>query len=269
MPREDRAACGGFPRARSPHCPCTRSFKHEEDGDSLLDRAVCSYAPTVNGLVRARRREAERPAPVRAEPTAPLIVAVAEAPGSGSPALEGVREEATRLARRPGARLLLAEDAVRRSVLDALPRHAWAHFACHAVGALSGAAAGHVVLHDHATAPLTLSDIARLRLPEAELAYLSACETTSGRREFADEALHITGAFHMAGFTHVVGTLWAVADDTSWEVSERFYAAFDPSHPFPGHTAHALREAVREIRENVEGVRENPSLWAPYIHVGP
>ncbi|WP_329291759.1 CHAT domain-containing protein [Streptomyces sp. NBC_01455] len=249
--------------------PLHAAGRHEEDGDSLLDRAVCSYAPTVNGLVRARRREAERPAPVRAEPTAPLIVAVAEAPGSGSPALEGVREEATRLARRPGARLLLAEDAVRRSVLDALPRHAWAHFACHAVGALSGAAAGHVVLHDHATAPLTLSDIARLRLPEAELAYLSACETTSGRREFADEALHITGAFHMAGFTHVVGTLWAVADDTSWEVSERFYAAFDPSHPFPGHTAHALREAVREIRENVEGVRENPSLWAPYIHVGP
>ncbi|MFF2995327.1 CHAT domain-containing protein [Streptomyces sp. NPDC057950] len=249
--------------------PLHAAGRHEEDGDSLLDRAVCSYAPTVNSLVRARRREAGRPAPVRPEPAAPLVVAVAEAPGSGSPVLEGVREEAARLARRPGARLLLAEDAVRRSVLDALPRHAWAHFACHAVGALSGAAAGHVVLHDHATAPLTLSDIARLRLPEAELAYLSACETTSGRREFADEALHITGAFHMAGFTHVVGTLWAVADDTSLEVSERFYAAFDPAHPFPGHTAHALREAVREIRENVEGVRENPSLWAPYIHVGP
>ncbi|MCX4579086.1 CHAT domain-containing protein [Streptomyces sp. NBC_01571] len=249
--------------------PLHAAGRHENGGESLLDRAVCSYAPTVNSLVHARRREAERPDPVRPEPTAPLIVAVAEAPDAGSPPLEGVREEATRLARRPGARLLLAEDAVRQSVLDALPHHAWAHFACHAVGALSGAAAGHVVLHDHATAPLTLSDIARLRLPEAELAYLSACETTSGRREFADEALHITGAFHMAGFTHVVGTLWAVADDTSLEVTDRFYAVFDPSHPFPGHTAHALHEAVREIRENVEGVRENPSLWAPYIHVGP
>ncbi|WP_405828942.1 CHAT domain-containing protein [Streptomyces sp. NBC_01176] len=249
--------------------PLHAAGRPEDGGESLLDRAVCSYAPTVNSLVHARRRVAERPGPVRREPTAPLIVAVAEAPDAGSPPLEGVREEATRLARRPGARLLLAEDAVRQSVLDALPHHAWAHFACHAVGALSGAAAGHVVLHDHATAPLTLSDIARLRLPEAELAFLSACETTSGRREFADEALHITGAFHMAGFTHVVGTLWAVADDTSLEVTDRFYAAFGPSHPFPGHAAHALREAVREIRENVEGVRENPSLWAPYIHVGP
>lgn len=125
------------------------------------------------------------------------------------------------------------------------------------------------MLHDHATAPLTLSDIARLRLPDAELAYLSACETTSARREFADEALHITGAFHMAGFTHVVGTLWAVADDTSLEVSDRFYAAFGTAHPFPGRSAHALREAVRGIRDHAEGVRENPSLWAPYIHVGP
>ncbi|MGV9708414.1 CHAT domain-containing protein, partial [Streptomyces sp. NPDC003483] len=236
-------------------------------GDSLLDRAVCSYAPTVNSLVHARRREAARPD--RSEPAAPLVVAVAAVPGSGSPPLEGVQEEAGRLARLPGARLLLAEDAVRRSVLDALPRHAWAHFACHAVGALSGAAAGHVVLHDHATAPLTLSDIARLRLPDAELAYLSACETTSARREFADEALHITGAFHMAGFTHVVGTLWAVADDTSLEVSDRFYAAFGTARPFPGRSAHALREAVRGIRDHSEGVRENPSLWAPYIHVGP
>ncbi|MFE4551064.1 CHAT domain-containing protein [Streptomyces sp. NPDC056785] len=236
-------------------------------GDSLLDRAVCSYAPTVNSLVHARRREAARPD--RSEPAAPLVVAVAAVPGSGSPPLEGVQEEAGRLARLPGARLLLAEDAVRRSVLDALPRHAWAHFACHAVGALSGAAAGHVVLHDHATAPLTLSDIARLRLPDAELAYLSACETTSARREFADEALHITGAFHMAGFTHVVGTLWAVADDTSLEVSDRFYAAFGTARPFPGRSAYALREAVRGIRDHSEGVRENPSLWAPYIHVGP
>ncbi|MFE5144221.1 CHAT domain-containing protein [Streptomyces fagopyri] len=249
--------------------PLHAAGRPEDGGDSLLDRAVCSYAPTVSSLVRARRREAGRPAPDGPEPTAPLVVAVAEAPDSGSPPLEGVREEATLLARRPGARLLLAEDAVRRSVLEALPRHPWAHFACHAVGALSGAASGHLVLHDHVTAPLTLSDIARLRLPDAELAYLSACETTSGRREFTDEALHITGAFHMAGFTHVVGTLWAVADDTSPMVADRFYAAFDASHPFPGHTARALHEAVREIRENVEGVRENPSLWAPYIHVGP
>ncbi|MEU1536212.1 CHAT domain-containing protein [Streptomyces fagopyri] len=249
--------------------PLHAAGRPEDGGDSLLDRAVCSYAPTVNSLVHARRREAGRPAPDGPGPTAPLVVAVAEAPGSGSPPLEGVREEAALLARRPGARLLLAEDAVRRSVLEALPRHPWVHFACHAVGVLSGAASGHLVLHDHVTAPLTLSDIARLRLPDAELAYLSACGTTSGRREFTDEALHITGAFHMAGFTHVVGTLWAVADDTSPEVADRFYAAFDASHPFPGHTAHALHAAVRDLRENVEGVRENPSLWAPYIHVGP
>lgn len=238
-------------------------------GDSVLDRVVSSYVPTVNSLVRARRRQAERRSPVRAVPTAPLIVAVAEAPGTGSGPLDGVREEADLLAGRPGARLLQDEEAVRRSVLDALPHHAWAHFACHAVGARSGAAAGHVLLHDHATAPLTLPDIARLRLPDAELAYLSACETTSGRKEFADEALHITGAFHMAGFTHVVGTLWKVADDTSLEVTKRFYAAFGASRPFLGDTAQALHEAVRGVCESVEGVRQNPSLWAPYLHVGP
>lgn len=249
--------------------PLHAAGRHENDRDNLLDRAVSSYTPTVNSLVHARRHQAERPDPPLPVPTAPLVVAVPEPPGAGLAALEGAREEADRLAAQPGARLLLADGAVRRTVLDALPHHPWVHFACHAVGASAGAATGQVLLHDHGTAPLTLPDIARLRLPGAELAYLSACETTRGRSEFADEALHITGAFHMAGFTHVIGTLWAVDDDTSRELAERFYAAFDPGRPFPRHTAYALHAAVRGIRDADEGFRRNPSLWAPYLHVGP
>lgn len=249
--------------------PLHAAGHHRNDGDNLLDRAVSSYAPTVNSLVHARRHQAARPDPAPPLPTAPLVVAVPEPPGARLPPLDGVRQEAAGLARVPGARVLMAEQAVRRAVLDALPRHAWVHFACHAVGATDGAAAGRVLLHDHETAPLTLSDIARLRLPGAELAYLSACDTTRGRSEYAEEALHITGAFHMAGFTHVVGTLWAVDDDTSRELAERFYAAFETERPFPRHTAHALRDAVRGIRDADEGFRQNPSLWAPYIHVGP
>ncbi|MFK0018974.1 CHAT domain-containing protein [Streptomyces sp. NPDC090798] len=249
--------------------PLHAAGRHENDRDNLLDRAVCSYAPTVNSLVHALRRQTargDRPLPA---PTAPLVVAVPEPPGAGLVPLEGARTEAALLAARPGARLLLDEQAVRRTVLDALPHHPWVHFACHAVAADDGAATGQVLLHDHDTAPLTLTDIARLRLPAAELAYLSACETTRGRGEYADEALHITGAFHMAGFTHVIGTLWAVDDDTSQELADHFYSAFAPRHPFPGHTAYALHTAVRAIRDADEGYRLNPSLWAPYIHVGP
>jgi hypothetical protein len=249
--------------------PLHAAGRHENDRDNLLDRAVSSYAPTVNSLVHARRRQTARPDRRPTVPTAPLVVAVPAPPGAGLVPLEGARAEAALLAARPGARLLLDEQAVRRTVLDALPHHPWVHFACHAVAADGVAATGQVLLHDHDTAPLTLTDIARLRLPAAELAYLSACETTRGRGEYADEALHITGAFHMAGFTHVVGTLWAVDDDTSRELADHFYSAFAPRHPFPGRTAHALHTAVRALRDADEGYRLNPSLWAPYIHVGP
>lgn len=249
--------------------PLHAAGRHENDRDNLLDRAVSSYAPTVNSLVHARRRQTAGPDRRPTVPTAPLVVAVPAPPGAGLVPLEGARAEAALLAARPGARLLLDEQAVRRTVLDALPHHPWVHFACHAVAADGGAATGQVLLHDHDTAPLTLTDIARLRLPAAELAYLSACETTRGRGEYADEALHITGAFHMAGFTHVIGTLWAVDDDTSRELADHFYSAFAPRHPFPGRTAHALHTAVRALRDADEGYRLNPSLWAPYIHVGP
>ncbi|MER5534704.1 CHAT domain-containing protein [Streptomyces mirabilis] len=249
--------------------PLHAAGRHENDRDNLLDRAVSSYAPTVNSLVHARRRRTARPDRRPTAPTAPLVVAVPAPPGAGLVPLEGARAEAALLAARPGARLLLDEQALRRTVLDALPRHPWVHFACHAVAADDGAATGQVLLHDHDTAPLTLTDIARLRLPAAELAYLSACETSRGRGEYADEALHITGAFHMAGFTHVVGTLWAVDDDTSQELADHFYSAFAPRHPFPDQTAYALHTAVRALRDADEGYRLNPSLWAPYIHVGP
>jgi CHAT domain-containing protein len=72
----------------------------------------------------------------------------------------------------------------------------------------------------------------------------------------------------MAGFTHVVGTLWSVDDEVSQEVAERFYTAFDSGRVFARDAAHALHDAVRLLRDTDASVRPNPTLWAPYIHVG-
>jgi len=136
------------------------------------------------------------------------------------------------------------------------------HFACHAVSAADAAADGHLVLHDHATAPLTVADIARLRLPEAQLAYLSACDTGVPEEDLGDEALHIAGACQMAGFRHVVGTLWAIRDATAPAVAADFYAALTTADA----AAAALHHAVRALRD---AHPDQPALWAPYIHVGP
>lgn len=68
-----------------------------------------------------------------------------------------------------------------------------------------------------------MADISRLRLRDVHLAYLSACSTTRTRPELADEAIHITGAFLLAGYRHVVGTLWPVVDRVCTQIAGTFY----------------------------------------------
>ncbi|KAI9444052.1 hypothetical protein H4582DRAFT_2071649 [Lactarius indigo] len=60
---------------------------------------------------------------------------------------------------------------------------------------------------------LTLLDIVRSRLPNAEFAFLSCCHTAEITDEsIADEALHLTAAMQYCGFRSVVVTMWAMAD---------------------------------------------------------
>lgn len=218
----------------------------------VLDQVVSSYAPTVRSLGDARRAASDAAG-------SPLIVSVPAAPGT--PPLPRVREETAALSSRfPAGLLLTDEQATRRRVLDALLEHRWVHFACHAVSAADGAATGQLLLHDHQTDPLTVVDIARLRLDDAETAYLSACDTSVSRGDLSDEALHITGAFQMAGFRHVIGTLWPVGDETARAVADQYYAALRTQRP-----AVALHTAVQAVRAAHPA---SPAVWAPFVHAG-
>ncbi|GAB2442823.1 CHAT domain-containing protein [Streptomyces incanus] len=226
-----------------------------------LDRVVSSYTPTLRALHHARRR-ATRPAG-----TGTLVVSVAQATGQAP--LPGARREAEHLARLlPGAALLADTSATHSAVVSALHRHAYAHFACHALGDLEHPSGSRLVLHDHTERPLTVRDLARLRLPSVRLAYLSACATLRTSPELADEAVHIVSAFQMAGFPHVVGSLWHVDDVIGAEVALSVYEAL---HTGDGtldvaRTAEALHRAVRTLRDTYP---QTPSLWACQVHAGP
>ncbi|MET7764078.1 CHAT domain-containing protein [Streptomyces sp. NPDC005393] len=245
--------------------PLHAAGRHDAAGrpaDSVLDRVVSSYAPTVRGLARAARRGAGDRAP---GPVEPLVVALPVTPGA--PELSGARQEAAAVTGRlPDTRVLTGERARRDVVLDMLPRHRWAHFACHAVSAVGDLSSSHVLLYDHRKRPLAVADIARLDLGGAELAYLSACETTRARQEPADEAVHLTGAFHIAGYAHVIGTLWTVDDEAAARIAEDFYAALTASGAAGAQgAARALHGAVRGLRDTYPMA---PTLWATHIHVG-
>ncbi|MQY31867.1 CHAT domain-containing protein [Nocardia aurantia] len=71
-----------------------------------------------------------------------------------------------------------------------------------------------------ATDPLTVAALAEIHLDHARLAYLSACETalTTDAR-LLDEAIHLASAFQLAGYPHVIGTLWTIADQTTVQIA--------------------------------------------------
>ncbi|MDN3020539.1 CHAT domain-containing protein [Streptomyces sp. S.PB5] len=230
-----------------------------------LDRVVSSYTPTLRALHHARER-LTRPSQ---HPTSPgaLIVSVPQAPGHEP--LPGTRREAEYLTGLlPGSTLLADAHATRAAVLSALPRHAYAHFACHALGDPERPSAGGPVLHDHAEHPLTVRDLSRHRLPAVQLAYLSACDTLRTSPELADEAVHIVSAFQMAGFPHVVGSLWHVDDTIAAEAVPSVYTGLRTATGTLDvtRTAHALHTTVRTLRTRYP---TTPSLWACQVHAGP
>ena len=68
-------------------------------------------------------------------------------------------------------------------------------------------------------------DVARLRLDDAELAFLSACSTARPGCRLTDEAIHLASAFQLAGYRHVIGTLWPIGDQHAVDIADDIYTA--------------------------------------------
>ncbi|MGP4052626.1 CHAT domain-containing protein [Streptomyces sp. 2A115] len=230
--------------------------EQEHGRRTVLDRVITSYTFTVRGLARPRQHRPE------SGESHTLIIPAPEAAGH----LPGVRTETTALAGLvPDARVLDAP--TRDAVLNLLPRSRVAHFACHGRADHTAPDTSHLVLTDHADAPLTVADITALDLT-ADLAFLSACDTSVTAPRLVDESLHITGAFHLAGYRHVIGTLWRVDDRIAAKLAADFYTHLTNNGTVPpqaDRSAHALHQATRHLRDLYPNT---PSLWAAYTHTG-
>jgi CHAT domain-containing protein len=244
------------PTGRLALLPLHAAGYHEAGaGEALMDRAVSSYAPTVRVLrhLRALPR-------MRAEAR---ILAVSMAQTEGMPPLPWAAREAADLAARlPGVQLLSDATATATRVLLGLSGHEYVHFACHAESDPLSPSRSRLLLHD---GDLPVTRIGGLRLDGAELAYLSACSTAqTGVPELADEAIHIASAFQLAGFRHVVGTLWPTNDKAAAQVANKFYERLlATARPDP---AAILHEVIRERRDRAPSLPRN---WAGFVHAGP
>jgi tetratricopeptide (TPR) repeat protein len=221
------------------------------DSPGVQDLAISSYTASIQAL---HSTAPWTPAP----DTQPLMVAMPCTPGLGI--LPAVEHEIPVLASHfPDCLILSGAAATRKAVLSALPDHDIAHFACHGGSDPDHDHEGRLFVHDGV---LGLADIARTRTGRPGLAFLSACSTAQRRIDIPDESLSLANRFQLAGFSHVVGSLWPIGDRAALEVMTNFYAELLAD----GNVAKALHLAVGRLRASAP---DEPSLWTPYVHFGP
>jgi tetratricopeptide (TPR) repeat protein len=247
----------------------------DSDHRAVIDRVISSYTPTVGALAHARGSAAV-PGPTARS----LIVAMPTTPDLHDEGrLKYVPAEAALVRRRLPNPTVLSEPSAdrdpgdaqlptRAAVLEHLPESTFAHFACHGSVDPADPSQNRLLLHDHDRNPLTVAALAPVVLEHAQLAYLSACSTARmANARLLDETIHLVSAFQLAGFSHVIGTLWEIDDAIAVEIADAFYGALvNPDGTLdPARAASAIHRATRTQRDRRPA---NPYLWASHIHAG-
>ena len=222
---------------------------------NLPDIYICSYTPTLSALIRARSQSCQS--------VVPKLLVIGQ-PGES---LRNVQIEIDDIEQLGDfVEVIVGSGANRDKVVHGLQQHSWAHFACHGhLGDNAQPFDAWFELHDGQS--LTLLDLIRARLPDAELAFLSACHSAEGDVVTPDETIHLAAALQFCGFRSVVGTLWAMDDRDGPTISKEFY-----KHMFrePGNkadfrdSAEALNVAIRALRKKCVPLER----WILFVHIG-
>ena len=231
----------------------------------FLDLYIPSYTPTLSALIESNKSESQ----TSGKPSLLLVVLPDEYLKSALSEARVVQSVDTQV------KSLIAARATPTAVLKHLQDHRFLHIVCHGILEPGKPFDSSFKLYDkrHDRKPLTLLDIIRSRLPNAEFAFLAACHTaelTDG--SLLDEALHLTAAMQYCGFRSVVGTMWAMLDKDGRRLAQNFYdSVFPPGETQGTHyyerTAEALRDAVIILRK-----RTGPGMflerWVNFVHYG-
>jgi len=150
--------------------------------------------------------------------------------------------------------------------------HGSIHLACHASQSLENPLKSGFYLHD---GRLELSEIMKQKFAVRELAFLSACQTSTGAEKLSDEAVHLAAGMLAAGYKSVVATMWSIKDQFGPVVAESFYKDLIERGTTSGNpgidssgAAYALHNAIQGVRETVGDTEEGFLTWVPYVHFG-
>jgi len=167
---------------------------------------------------------------------------------------------------------LKAEEATVSRVKEEMGSHSSIHLACHAKQDVGSPLNSGFYLHD---GRLKLAEIMKLKIAHSELAFLSACQTSTGDENLSEEAVHLAAGMLAVGYRSVVATMWSIKDKYGPVVAEIFYQYLMDNRTTPGkprldtaNSARALHHAIQGIRGQVGDTERGLLTWVPYVHFG-
>ncbi|MBS1787900.1 MAG: CHAT domain-containing protein [Acidobacteria bacterium] len=165
-------------------------------------------------------------------------------------------------------KVLTAEQATEEAVKSAIKRASIIHLATHGVIDERSWANSRLVLAKSSAengedGALRAYEIAQMRLPNARLVVLSACQSGVERVYRGEGMIGLGRAFLSAGATSVVASFWAVDSDVSAVLMTDFHKQLKAYS-----VSQALRHAQLNMLHSANVQHRNPYYWAAFSVFG-
>ena len=239
----------GGPLARF---PLHAAGYHSHGKENVLDRAISSYSSSVRSLVRSRQNSAKSADIKKSE----NVVLVGMPELSHAPREIGILRALCKAMNLPVHEPPRLQENVLAALNDCKIFHFAGHGRTHPLDPFQSA----LILSDE---ELTVSRLFEANMHDRQpfLAYLSACGT--GRVKFdslVDESLHLIAACQLAGFKHVIGTLWEVNDRSCVDMAQLTYERILKRNMIDESVSEGLHYACKKLRD--QWVHENTAVRA-------
>lgn len=260
------------------------------NSDTAVDKIISSYSSSIRAIIHSRQQPYQK----AAENEKIALVAMNDTPEqSRLPFADEEIGTIQAVCQSMGVQTIWPERC-KKEVLLAIKACQIFHFAGHGGTDPASPLHSQLLLDDWKKDPLTVESLLAINLGSALpfLAYLSACGTGENRNEeLADEGIHLTAAYQIAGFRHVIGTLWSVSDRVCVDMARRTYEVLRDQKGSDQAVSSGLHRAMRDLRdvwvreenarrsypqalrsgrdaEVCDSIETRTPFWVPYVHFG-
>jgi CHAT domain-containing protein len=239
--------------------------------ESAMDYVVSSYTPNVTALKRCfeERHSIDDSVAGLFLTSQPDAIMGSRIPGTTR---EVQKIYQTTLEHGTRALKLKGDEVSPEECLDHFECFSSVHLTCHGSQNTEDPLSSKFIFH---RGTLDLSTIIKKNLKNADLAFLSACQTSTGDEKLSEEAVHLAAGMLAAGYRRVVGTMWSIRDSTAQQVAVNFYDHLfkhreeGSGNRFDGSlSVYALHHAVQELRKTTDYSETSLLTWLPFVHFG-